>query len=270
METEAARDRGGDVRSQVGRATRTGSSSTTPVSARPTWPGLLGALVLGVSALSPSLIPRTWWMTAFNLGICLTYGYGLGLLLAWMARLFSRWTGLSIRMRPGAARLVGRVLLVAILLAALEMIRRSIELQDDISRRIGADPFPLSDHLLGIVAGVALFGALFLVFRTLRGMWRLLRRMSRPFLPGIASATTSLIIIVWLVVFVSNDVFFARFVESATRQAALVNAQSPPGRTPPPRPPAPVVRDLPRRGRPSADRGRVSWPTVPAGTGSRR
>lgn len=208
-------------------------AAVRPLTARLTWPGGLGAMALGLSALSPSFIPRTWWMTAFNLGLCLTLGYGLGLLLARLGRLFVRSTGLVIEMRAGAARRVRVVLLVLLCGLLVDGVRRSIVLQDDIARRLGATPFPVSDHLLGIVAGTAAFGLLVLVFRSLRGLFRLLRRASQQFLPALLSGVISLVLVVWLVVFVSNDVLFARFVEGASRKAAQVNAETPPGRVPP-------------------------------------
>ncbi|GAB48892.1 alpha/beta-hydrolase family protein [Mobilicoccus pelagius] len=203
------------------------------VTARLRWPGLLGATVLGLSALSPSFLPRTWWMTAFNLGLSLTLGYGLGLALAWLLRLFARSTGLVVQMRAGAARWVRLVLALVLALLLLDGVRRSIVLQDDIARRLRAAPYPTTDHLLGIVAGLVLFGALLLLFRSLRALFRLFRRTSRRFLPGLVSGVVSLVLVVWLVVFVSNDVLFARFVESASRKATEVNAETPPGRVPP-------------------------------------
>lgn len=211
-------------------------SSTAPdrlVTARLRWTGLFGAGVLGLSALSPSFIPRTWWMTAFNLALCLTLGYGVGVLIAWLLRLFARRTGLVVQMRAGAVRHVRLGFGLLVLALLVDGVRRSILLQDDIARRIGATPFPVSDHLLGIAAGVAGFGLLVLLFRALRGLFRFVRRASQRFLPGLLSAVISLALVVWLVVFVSNDVFFAQFVEYAYRKAAQVNAETPPGRVPP-------------------------------------
>ncbi len=203
------------------------------MAARLPWPGLVGAVILGLAALSPSFIPRPWWVSAFTLGLGMTFGYALGSLLTALARAFARATGLMVQMRAGAARIVGRLLLVALGIGVIEGVRRGILLQDDIARRIGAEPFPVTDHLFGVVAGTVLFSVLILCFRALRGLWRLLGRLSRPFLPGLVSGAISLVIVVWLVVFVSNDVLFARFVESATRKAVQVNAETPPGRHPP-------------------------------------
>lgn len=195
--------------------------------------GLAGALLLGASSLSPSFIPRTWWMTAFNFGICLFYGYALGCLVGVLVRWFARVTGLEVSLRADAARLLRRLIGVAVALGALEVMRRSTLWQLDVSRRVGSDPVPVVDQLIGILGGISLFVALLLLFRALRGLWRLLRRISRPYVPSIVSTVVSLVIVVWLVVFVSNDVLFAGFLESATRNAAAVNAETPPGRTPP-------------------------------------
>src|SRR5699024_6909558 len=41
-------------------------------------PGLTLGLILLWGALSPSLLPRAWWMTAVNVGVCLAFGYLIG------------------------------------------------------------------------------------------------------------------------------------------------------------------------------------------------
>ncbi|MDO5627018.1 MAG: alpha/beta-hydrolase family protein [Mobilicoccus sp.] len=197
------------------------------------WSGIVGAIVMGLVALSPSFIPRLWWMTAFNLGVCLTYGYGLGVVVAALGRAFASATGLRVQMEPHARRVVVRVLAIVGLLLVAEVVRRAIVLQGDVSRRVGGEVVPLTDHALGVLGGLALFGVLLLLCRSVRALWRLLRRLSHPFVPGLVSTTISLVIVAWLVVFVSNDVLFARFIEHASRQAVEVNAETPPGRVPP-------------------------------------
>lgn len=218
-----------DPATPPGRAAEAGDV----VRARLRSPGLTGAVFLAWVSLSPSLIPRTWWMTAFNLGVCLTYGYVLGSLLAWVGRRAARRIGLVVEVRALAARWLRRAWLGFLAVGTGLAWWRSVRLQDEIAGLVGVPAFPLRDQALGLVGGVVLFGLLILLGRGLVLLWRLLVRLLRPVLPGIVAAGLSVAIVAWLVAFVSNDVLYTRFLESATRQAAAVNAQTPPGRRPP-------------------------------------
>ena len=60
------------------------------------WTGLLFGAAYFIIALSPSLLPRTWLYQGLVSGICGAAGYGLGALLAWLARGISRLLGLRI------------------------------------------------------------------------------------------------------------------------------------------------------------------------------
>ncbi|HET6667448.1 MAG TPA: alpha/beta-hydrolase N-terminal domain-containing protein, partial [Intrasporangium sp.] len=60
------------------------------------WTGLLFGASYFIIALSPSLLPRTWLYQGLISGICGAAGYGLGALLAWLARGISRLLDLRI------------------------------------------------------------------------------------------------------------------------------------------------------------------------------
>ncbi|GAA5167631.1 alpha/beta-hydrolase N-terminal domain-containing protein [Ornithinimicrobium tianjinense] len=63
---------------------------TAPLLRHLSVPGMTLALVMLWVALTPSLLPRAWWMTAVNVGMSTVYGYAVGDLLgrvvAWLAR----------------------------------------------------------------------------------------------------------------------------------------------------------------------------------------
>ena len=40
-------------------------------------------------ALAPSLIAREWWMTAINVGVCMSYGYLIGFVIERVAKVVS-------------------------------------------------------------------------------------------------------------------------------------------------------------------------------------
>lgn len=50
--------------------------------------GLAGALLFYCWSLSPSLLPRVWYLQGVATGISLVTGYGLGVLIAWAVRSF--------------------------------------------------------------------------------------------------------------------------------------------------------------------------------------
>lgn len=209
------------------------SSPKGLVLAQFTTAGLTGAAVMTWVALSPSLIPRTWWMTAFNVGLCATYGYGLGLLLAALLRMAARRVGLVVRARERSVLWLRRLWHLALVGGTIFAWWQSVHSQARIAQRLGVPATQLWDQSLGLLGGVALFGVLMLLARVLRLLGRAVGRLLRPFTPSIVASSASIVIVALLVGFVSNDVLYANFVESATEQAVKVNAETPPGRRPP-------------------------------------
>src|SRR5215213_231013 len=75
---------------------------------RYTWSGTLGALLLGCSSLTPSLLPRGWLLQGIIAGLTAAIGYGLGVAVAWfVAEVTDR------RLSAGSRRLAWRALAVA-------------------------------------------------------------------------------------------------------------------------------------------------------------
>src|SRR4051812_49834150 len=50
---------------------------------RYTWSGTTGALLAGLSSLTPSLLPRGWLLQGLVAGITAAIGYGVGVVVAW-------------------------------------------------------------------------------------------------------------------------------------------------------------------------------------------
>src|SRR5688572_11486376 len=60
-------------------------------------PGLTLGLVMLWVALTPSMLPRAWWMTAANVGVSVTYGYVVGDLAGRLASWLARRTDLQVQ-----------------------------------------------------------------------------------------------------------------------------------------------------------------------------
>src|SRR3954471_17235146 len=85
---------------------------------RYTWSGTLGALVLGLSSFTPSLLPRGWLVQGIIAGITAAIGYGLGTTVAWfVAELTEARLSAGFRRRAWQALAVlGAVLSVVMLI----------------------------------------------------------------------------------------------------------------------------------------------------------
>ena len=69
------------------------------------WSGVTGALLLGCSSLTPSLLPRGWLLQGIIAGLTAAIGYGLGVAVAWfVAEVTDR------RLSAGSRRLAWRAL----------------------------------------------------------------------------------------------------------------------------------------------------------------
>jgi uncharacterized membrane protein len=66
--------------------------------------GFLGASVTAWISTSPSLLPRTWWMWAVNIGLSEVYGYATGSLLGRVVRRTADAIGLEVDIAPDHRR----------------------------------------------------------------------------------------------------------------------------------------------------------------------
>src|SRR5699024_7268765 len=62
--------------------------------------GFLGAAATAWISTSPSLLPRTWWMWAVNIGLSEVYGYASGALAGRAVRRMGREIGLQVSIAP--------------------------------------------------------------------------------------------------------------------------------------------------------------------------
>jgi len=145
--------------------------------------GFLGASATAWISTSPSLLPRTWWMWAANIGVSEVYGYSLGVASGRVVRRLSREIGLQVRIAPEhrrRARWAGAAALVGI--STYSWVRGVLR-QREISHLVQQEPKNLATHVVGSAAGIgASVGALVLV-RSVVATAGLYRALLRPYLP---------------------------------------------------------------------------------------
>lgn len=67
---------------------------------RPDGAGIAGAHVMSWVSLSPSFIPRTWWMTSIATAVSQTFGYAVGATGRAAVRGAGRALGISVTVDP--------------------------------------------------------------------------------------------------------------------------------------------------------------------------
>jgi len=196
-------------------------------------PGLTVGLVLLWVALSPSLLPRAWWMTAVNVGVSMAYGYVIGDLLGRFSSWLARRTDLRVEINARSDWGV-RTLWVTLLVVVSGLVWvRSLHQQGQISLMAGVTRGGALNQFFGVLAGLVLFALLLLLGRGLVRLRRGVRRAIRPVLPRALAPVAATLIVAMVVVFVSNQVLYQRGMNWALGNATQLNQRPPEGRTAP-------------------------------------
>src|SRR3954470_11048074 len=186
-----------------------------PATARPVeraHPGRLaavaGAACFFLASVTPSLIPRSWYLQGLASGLSAAYGYGLGLVVAWCWRRLRDAVGLRITMAPGPARWLwlGCRVVFAVVVAGTAL--WSLQWQRDTARLVGV-PLPGPRRLLlGLACSVLVFVLVIALARGLRALVRRSSRLGQRFLrPRVATGLAALLVAA-LVLVLSNSVLY--------------------------------------------------------------
>jgi uncharacterized membrane protein len=196
-------------------------------------PGLLGATFLFISSITPSLVPRSWYMQALTSGICMAYGYAVGVGVGLLWRKVSGLLQLSITVSPTAGRWLRIGGYAALVTVAGGIWLMSLAWQRQTAQLVGlGPPGPLS-LLLGLIVSLVVFVGLVLLFRGLRALVRRGSRAGRRVMSPIFATPIALLLVASLVWFLTHSVLYRGFMEYTAAKAAGINATVPAGRTVP-------------------------------------
>jgi uncharacterized membrane protein len=152
--------------------------------------GLTGALICFCLSLTPSLLPRAWYLQAVMSGVTTVIGYGLGVFVGWLLRSLIPWRGgASVRRAAWWALAVGGIVLVPLFgVLGARWQHETRELTG------GGQP---SEARYALVAGVTILvaTALLALCRGLRWIVRLVARPLRRVIPH-AAATAAAVVVV--------------------------------------------------------------------------
>jgi uncharacterized membrane protein len=173
------------------------------------WSGVTGALLLGCSSLTPSLLPRGWLLQGLIAGLTAAIGYGLGVAVAWfVAEVTDR------RLSAGARRLAWQAVAVAGPALVLIALGFGLYWQQQIHLLMGLEP-PEGFSAVGIVVvAVLVFAGLVAIARGVRRVARWLVRTLGRVLPGRVARPLGVVAVGVLLVFLLNGVLFQGLVEA--------------------------------------------------------
>ena len=161
--------------------------------------GLTGALFFYCLSLTPSLLPRAWYLQAVMSAVTAAIGYGVGLFLGWVARSLIPW-------RPSAV--VRRWARWALVVAAVVLIPLfgflGAEWQHQIREIVDASQPSEANYILVVVLTVLLTTLLILAARGIRAVVRLIARLVGRFIPHRAVAAAAVVVICALLVLLAN------------------------------------------------------------------
>jgi uncharacterized membrane protein len=177
-----------------------------------------------LTAMSPSLLPRTWLVQGAIAGICATFGYAVGRLLEVIAAAVGRWAGIEVTMRRRARRALvwgwPVVLLLVLVVTPFSTLRRHQRTAEIVGTEA---PTALE---LGVATVVAL-----IVFVSLMALWERLSvvvawtagQLHRAMPRWVARVIASVLVIA-LLGLAADRLVVETFISRAATAADTVNA----------------------------------------------
>lgn len=181
--------------------------------------GLTLALLFFVWSMTPSLLPRAWYLQALATGISLATGYGLGCLLAWAVR--------SCGVSPDVPARLRRIGWWALAAAAAVTVPTFLVLGSwwqQITRDLaGVERIDRANYLLVLVLAVAVAALLLAAARGIRRGTAALTRVVARRVPTPVARLVALVLVAVIAVLSVNGVAYRGLLGAAGRMAAAAD-----------------------------------------------
>jgi uncharacterized membrane protein len=163
--------------------------------------GLTGALVCYCLSLTPSLLPRAWYLQAVMSAVTVAIGYGVGLLIGWLLRSLIPW-----RPGPGPRRVARWALGVAAVVLVPLFGVLGAQWQHQIRELTDASQPSEANYILVVLVTAALTMALIMVARGIRWVVRLIARLVGRVVPDRGGAAVVVLVVCVLLLLLATGV----------------------------------------------------------------
>ncbi|MGW5654343.1 alpha/beta hydrolase [Streptomyces humi] len=210
------------------RARRTGARARghagpgRVVRRRPCWGGLAVAVLGYCLSLTPSLLPRAWWLQGLAAGVSAVVGYAVGAVLETFARFLLRWAG--VRVRPRVRRIVRPALVVLGVAAVVTVTAWSVRWEGEVRRAVSLPPqFARWQWALVPVVAACVAALLLLLARTVRLGTRVLAHALGAHVPRRVAYGTGAAVVAFVIVGVVQGFLLRAALDAIESGASLAD-----------------------------------------------
>ncbi|WP_368492350.1 alpha/beta hydrolase [Cutibacterium sp.] len=183
--------------------------------------------------MTPSLVPRTWWMVAGNVWLSTLLAYGVGGLIGQISRWLAEITRLRVTVSTNAVRGIRRSWYTLLALISLWMFVWCTRQQKSVSQAVGLPRRVWVAQTFGVITGLILFTVTVLLIRLIALGIRTLYTGVHRFIAQPVLAIIVVILSVALLLWATNNVIVRTTANGVAHVMAQTNAETAAGRTPP-------------------------------------
>ncbi|MEV5955909.1 alpha/beta-hydrolase family protein [Streptomyces sp. NPDC051987] len=189
---------------------------------RPCWGGLGVAVLCYCLSLTPSLLPRAWWLQGLVAGVSAAVGYAVGAVLESLARLLLRWAGF--RVRPRVRRVLWAALGVLGAVAVVCVTAWSVRWEGQVRRAVTLPPHLVWWQWTLVPFVAALVGTLLLLAaRTARLCTRVVAHVFDVLLPRAVAYATGVVLAAFVIVGVVQGFLLRAALDAIESGASLAD-----------------------------------------------
>ncbi|MFC4603134.1 alpha/beta hydrolase [Rhodococcus kronopolitis] len=183
------------------------------------------ALVFFIWSMSPSLLPRAWYLQGLATGISVALGYGLGCTAAWLVRS----CGVTATWSPRTRRIGWWVLGLAAVVLVPVFLVLGARWQNYVRELVAVEPTHGANVLLVFLIAAAVWFVLLAAARGIRAGTRRLSAVARRFVPRPAANVAGLVVAVTLGVLIVNGALYNGLIAFANWSFSGADTATAPG-----------------------------------------